>query len=93
MELVGFKAKHMKLERKNVEGYQSHWRGGNGGVGPNTSCEHMKFSTYRKENPMILSENITVLDQVRTKTMSAPTKEMFYHFHVSFIPIQGRQTM
>lgn len=62
MEFVGFKAKHMKLERKNVEGYQSHWRGGNGGVGPNTSCECMKFSTYRKANRMILSETITVLD-------------------------------
>lgn len=31
VELVGFKAKHVKLERKSVEGYQSHWRGGNGG--------------------------------------------------------------
>lgn len=62
MELVGLKVNHMKLERKSVEGYQSNWRGGNRGVGPNTLYECMKFSTYRKANTMVFSGNITVLD-------------------------------
>lgn len=84
MDLMDFKTKHMKLKRKNVPGYQSNWRGGDGGCrfGPNTSYECLKFSNCKKVNPEIFCENITELHLMRKKGYVSPANVLSFSCHL-----------